>query len=512
MRVTATVLLTTSLLLSLPVGLATGEETKTESQGTGNIAKEQFPFPVDDYTLSILERINRVGPYQVPDLPLRVDPIYAETPPELDPFGKLTQPFKRHFLIQMEYTGPGRAIPEPEQVESVKIGFLGPLEPTVSVATGGKSHEENMGQMMLRGCQLAIEEANSAGGYWRRKIPFELVVRNDNGLWGSSGNEIITLAYKENVWAILGTIDGANSHIAIRVGLKIEIPMLNTGDTDPTFIETNIPWVMRVIVDDRRQCYLLADYIYKKLGISRVGIMRASNRYGRFGVREFRDASRRLGRPVPIEMAYFVGQKDFSMELQRLRDGEVEAIVHWGDAEDGARILNQMREMGMTQPFLACDRCLLEEFTNIAGENAEGVVCASPWNPMRSDPRLEAFRQRFKERFGCEPETYAAHAYDGTQMLIWAIQIAGLNRAKIRDILATRAEPWKGITGDIAFTAVLDRSSDAYLAIRENHQWKYYSREEIGLPKSAVSGSVHVTESQPIKELKVPNISANDLR
>ena len=50
------------------------------------------------------------------------------------------------------------------------------------------------------------------------------------------------MAYKDKVWAILGTIDGANSHIAIRVALKAEIVMMNTADTDPTFIETNIPW------------------------------------------------------------------------------------------------------------------------------------------------------------------------------------------------------------------------------------------------------------------------------
>ncbi|ASV75091.1 Branched-chain amino acid ABC transporter, amino acid-binding protein [Thermogutta terrifontis] len=479
------------------MGLAAASDS-APTVGADNRAlpnQEDLPFPVDDYTLSILERINRAGAYQVPQLPLRVDPVYADTPKELDPFGRLTQPFKRYFLVQMEYTGPGRGIPEPEHVDTVKIGFLGPIEPTVSVATGGKSHEENLGQMMLRGCQLAIEEANAAGGYWRRKIPFELVVRNDNGLWGSSGDEIIRLAYIENVWAIIGTIDGANSHIAIRVALKAEVPVVNTGDTDPTFIETNIPWVLRVIADDRRQCYILADYIYKKLGLSRVGIIRASNRYGRFGVREFRDASRRLERPVPIEMAYFVGQQDFSMELQRLADAQVEAVVHWGDAEDGARILNQMREMGMKQPFFACDRCLLDDFVKIAGKNAEGVVCASPWNPARDDSRLEEFRQKFKARFGCEPETYAAHAYDGTQMLIWAIQLAGLNRAKIRDVLATRRDPWHGVTGEIMLTAVLDRASDAYLAIRENNQWKFYSREDLGLPKEVPARPVQVSQN-----------------
>ena len=87
-----------------------------------------------------------------------------------------------------------------------------------------------------------------------------MVVSNDNGLWGSSGEEIIKMAYKYECWALLGSIDGANSHIAIRVGLKCEIPMMNSGDRHPTSIETNIPWVFRCIGDDRQQGYLLADY------------------------------------------------------------------------------------------------------------------------------------------------------------------------------------------------------------------------------------------------------------
>ncbi|NIM50998.1 MAG: ABC transporter substrate-binding protein, partial [Gemmatimonadales bacterium] len=137
-------------------------------------------------------------------------------------------------------------------MDTVKIGFIGPIMGTVSVATGGKSHEESLGIPMLRGAQLAVEQANQRGGYLERGVPFELVISNDNGLWGASGNEIIKMAYKDRVWAILGTIDGANSHIAIRVALKAEIVMMNTGDTDPTFIETNIPWVFRCIGDDRQ--------------------------------------------------------------------------------------------------------------------------------------------------------------------------------------------------------------------------------------------------------------------
>src|SRR5512143_4201429 len=171
---------------------------------------------------------------------------------------------------------------------------------------------------------------------------------------------------------MLGTIDGANSHIAIRVALKAEVVMINSGDTDPTFIETNIPWVARVIGDDRQQAYLLTDYWCRKLNLKRVAIIRASNRYGRFGVREIRDSARRLQRPVPIEMAYKVGQKDFKLEAEPAKNSTPAPLVHRGHALEGALILNAMRELGMKQPFFGCDRTVNDEFVRIAGRNAEG--------------------------------------------------------------------------------------------------------------------------------------------
>jgi len=471
------IILLFATLIIVTLSCAEQKEIKTETTSSS--------IEIDPETIELLQKINSASAYEVPDLGLRQDTIYAKTAQDVEPF-RHVKPYKEHFLLQMEYTGPGRAKPEPEDIETVKIGFIGPIMSTVSVATGGKSHEEPLGIKMLQAARLAIEQANTEGGYLKRNIPFELVISNDNGLWGASGNEIVKLAYKDKVWAILGTIDGANSHIAIRVALKAEIVMMNSGDTDPTFIETNIPWVFRCISDDRQQSYLLVDYIYRKLGLKRVGIIRASNRYGRFGVREIRDGSRRLGYPVILEMAYNLGIDDFSLQLERLKEANLDAIIHWGDAPEGAQILNQMRAMGMEHPYFACDRCLLDEFAEIAGENAEGVICTSPWNPDSKSKRYTQFCEAFKKRFGEEPETFAAHAYDGMNMLIWAVQVAGLNRAKIRDVLAYRTVPLKGVTGDVVLSACLDDVGDVYLAKRENDKWNYYSREDLKIPRGYI--------------------------
>lgn len=437
------------------------------------------PFEVDDPAVAAaLELINAVSAYEVPRLPLKQEKTYAATAQDLTPYGGV-RPFKEHFLEQMQYTGPGRSIPEPQDIDTVKIGFIGPIMSTVSVATGGRSHEEPMGIQMLQGCRLALEQANARGGYLKRNLPFELIVSNDNGLWGASGNEIVNMAYKSHVWAILGTIDGANSHIAIRVALKAEVPMMNSGDTDPSFVETNIPWVFRCIADDRQMGYLLVDYLYRQLGFKRIALIRSSNRYGRFGVREIRDASRRLGMPVSLEMAYTLGTTDFSLQLDRLRQVNPEVIVHWGDAEEGALILNQMRELGMNQPYFISDRQVSEVFVETAAANADGVMAVYPWNPNRQDPKLVAFKKAFQKRFGVAPGTYAAHGYDGMNMLIWATQVGGLNRAKIRDVLACRMKPWPGVTGDITLSAAMDDVGPVTLARFEKDSWHFYGAQEL---------------------------------
>ena len=370
----------------------------------------------------------------------------------------------------------------------MKIGFIGPIMSTVSVATGGKSHEEALGIPMLQGSRLAIEEWNARGGYLKRKIPFELVVSNDNGLWGSSGNEIIKQAYKDEVWGILGTIDGANSHIAIRVALKAEILMINTGDTDPTFIETNIPWVVRVIGDDRQQAYLLTDYWYRKLNLKKVGIIRVEQPLR--PLRRARDPRQRAPAAAGRSRSRWPtrsGRRTSSLEVERVKNANPDAVVHWGDAVEGALVLNTMREMGMKQPFFGCDRTVSEEFVKLAGKNAEGVVAAFPWNPERKDPKLERFKKAYRERFGVEAETYAAHAYDGMNLMLWAINVAGLNRAKIRDVIAFLPHPWPGVTGDIVFSACLDDVADTYLATYEDGAWKYVSRTDLGIPKGYIA-------------------------
>ena len=421
--------------------------------------------------------------------------LYGKTPEEYEPYNRFVKPYKRFFIDTLVYPGYGRHIPEPEHIDTVKIGFIGPIigsvsepgeSPKIELKVNQRvirwdgyraSHLAPIGIKMLQGAQLAVEQANARGGYLG-KIPYGLIVRNDNGDWRSSGREVIMLAYKDSVWAIMGTVDGANSHIAIRAALKAEIPIMNTADTDPTYVETNIPWVFRCITDDRQMCYLLADFAFKKLGLKRIAALRAINRYGRMSIDEFRDAATRLGRPFLVELQYQEGDTDFTKQLQRIQSLNADGIITYGNSRESALILRQMRNMGMNQWFFGSDRMVTSELIDIVGDNHGKVAAGYPYNPTRKDPAYLKFIEDFRKRFNDSPETYAAHAFDGMNMIITAIEKAGLNRALIRDELV-RMSNYEGVTGKKELDAVFSDRSPATLAILKKGKFEFYNQEEI---------------------------------
>lgn len=386
---------------------------------------------------------------------------YANTPLELRPYGKFQTPYRYFFNTPLPYYGPGREVPAPVGLREVKIGFLGPI-------TG--SRDSSLGQHMLHGAMLAVEEANTSGGY--HGIPFRLVVRNDLGLWGASSNEMVALN-QEGVWAVMGSIDGANTHIMLRIALKIGMPIVNSGDTDPTLTETLIPWLIRVNADDRQSQYALLLYAFHVKGYRRIAMLRTNNRYGRVGTGEFRDGLQRLGAPLVLEMRYTQGDTVFTSQLERIKQADVDAVLLWGDAQEAGRIVRQMREMDLHQPVLGCDRLVSPTFLELAGPAAEGTVATYLYNPDLHDPVLERFNRRYQVRFGESPETFAAHAYDGMSLLLGAIRKAGLNRVLIRDQMLG-LKTYRGVTGRMVFDATHNDIGPIWMAEVRNGKFEFF--------------------------------------
>ncbi len=383
---------------------------------------------------------------------------YTGAPEDLRPFSKFTTPYYEYYQDLVEYNGAARDIPDPDlnSLDEIRIGFLAPLY---------DHPEQVLGNRMLNGAQMAIDEANAEGGYCGK--PFKIVTHNDydnwqqsslasagvakdSAIWGSASDDAVRMIYDDKVWAMFGSISSESTHIALRLTLRAETPLVNSASTDPTIPETIIPWYFTDIQDDREQGYTLARHIYTELGFKRVALLRVNDRYGRFGVPKFRDASRRLGHPVVIEQKFRPGDTDFRHQLQVIEDSRVDAIVLWTDIAPAAMILRQMQELGMKQRVFGSHRTIGDELIKLAGPAAEGYEAVYPYDPTRTDPRWLDFNARYEARFHEKPDHFASLAYDQMQILLNAISRAGLNRGRIRDAL-TSIESYKGVTGDMVF-------------------------------------------------------------
>jgi branched-chain amino acid transport system substrate-binding protein len=388
----------------------------------------------------------------------------------------------------------------------VRIGFFGPVEP---------NPESIFGLRMLHGAQLAVEEANAQGGYGGK--PFKLMLHNDYdnwqakavygedrptdpAIWGSASNEVVKMVYDDRDWAIFGSISSESTHIALRVALRAEIPIVNSASTDPTIPETYIPWYFEVLQDDRVQCLTLARHIYTELGLKRVALLRVNSRYGRFGVMKFRDASRRLGHPLVIEQKYLPGDTDFSKQLNVIRSSRADAIVLWADETQAATILKQMRAAGMKQRVFGAYRTLGDTLLKEAGDAAEGFEAVFPYDPTRNDPRWLDFNRRFEDRFNEKPEQFASLAYDAMNALLDSICKAGLNRARIHDALAN-IEEYDGVTGHMVFDPNQKNVAPMYLGTVHNGAITY---RVATMEKPPAVGQTPLARQQPSTSLTQP--------
>lgn len=437
---------------------------------------------------------------------------YAAAPEDLRPFSKFTAPYYEYYQDLIEYNGAAREIPDPnlKDLSEVRIGFLAPLY---------DHPDQVLGTRMLNGAKMAIDEANAAGGYGGK--PFRLITHNDydnwqistaatgyakdSAIWGAASNDAVRMIYDDKVWAMFGSISAESTHIALRLTLKAETPLVNSASTDPTIPETIIPWYHTVLQDDRVQGYTLARHIYTELGLKRVALLRINDRYGRFGVGKFKDASRRLGHPVVIEQKFMRGDTDFRRQLQVIEDSRVDAIVLWTDIAPAAGILQQMQELGMKQRVFGSHRTIGDELIKLAGPAAEGFEAVFPYDPTRTDPQWLEFNARYEAVYHEKPDHFAALAYDQMRILLDAICRAGLNRGRIRDAL-TGLTHYKGVTGDMIFDPNCKNIAPLFLAHVHNGRIAY---RRITMEKAyAQVGEDGVQYAGP----RLPDQSSSDLR
>ncbi len=369
------------------------------------------------------------------------------------------------------FYGDGREAADPVGLPSVRIGVLGP----------GKTRE---GLHLRTAVQIALDEANRRGGYPQfiqpemsvgvppsaeaqaQAIPYEMVFREDDGPWGVAARQVVSLAYEDKVWAIIGGLDGMNTHVAELVVSKAWVPVITPTATDSSISYANVPWVFRAAPADSRQADALLAYAARR-GCRHLVVLSEINREAHAGYLRFSESAARSHAQVDLHLEY----NSFAPEevVPRLSSTQIDAVIVWGRPQPALRLIAALRRAGITAPVLGSADLATTEVAGRWAELGEVVVSSLCDLADTNSEAAAAFASKFKKATGDPPSAIAMYSYDVARLVVSAIERGGLNRARIRDRISETS--FAGLTGNISFNMLGGNDSKPVLLQLKRNRW-----------------------------------------
>lgn len=347
--------------------------------------------------------------------------------------------------------------------DEVIIGVFEPM--TGPMAAGG--------QQTVEGINLAIEQTTEVLGR-----PIKVVLVDNKSEKVESANAVARLIEYEKVVAIVGSYGSGNTIAGGEVANTAGIPVVGCSPTNP-LVTLGKPYIFRACFIDPFQGAVMANFAVTELKAKTAVIIQdISNDYSVGLSSFFRDAFIKLtGDPKSVAgvISYQTGDQDFTAQLTYAAGKKPDVVfVPAGQYGDGALIIKQGKEMGITGIFLGGDTWEAPEFIEVGGKAVEGSYYSTHFDASAITTKAaEKFNKDFQAKYNRLPSAFAALGFDAFNMVIDAIKRAGSADPKaIKDALAVTKD-YEGVTGIITLDLNGDAVKDAIIRKVENGEFKY---------------------------------------
>lgn len=319
---------------------------------------------------------------------------------------------------------PLAAAAAPAAGEPVLFGVSGPL-------TGPNAQ---YGAQWKAGFDLALDDVNAKGGIHGRPLAY---VFEDSQ---SDPRQSVGIAQKfvndKRIQIELGDFSSPASMAASPIYQRAGLVQLGFTNSHPDFTKGgDFIWSPSISQSDSQP--LLADLAIKTLGFKRIGVLYLNTDWGRASRDVFLKAAEARGAQVVVAEGYQPDEKDFRSTLVRVRDANPDGLVLISYYPDGALIAGQVRNVGLKQAIAASGSVYSPKFIELGGAAVEGIYTNTSFFPDEPRPEVRDFVQRFRAKYGKEPDAFNAYAYDAVLIAAAALNQApaDADRKAVRDAL-----------------------------------------------------------------------------
>ena len=291
-----------------------------------------------------------------------------------------------------------------------KIGAIGPM-------TGdGAAY----GLAVVNGSKLAVDEINAAGGV--NGFMFEHKGEDDELNNEKSMNAYHTL----KDWGMQILVGPTTSGCCIAVSdLAHEDSVFLLTPSGTALDCVKYDNAFRVCFSDPAQGTASAKYLADKgIGTKYAVIYDSSDPYSSGIYESFNAEAAAQGLTIVSAEAFTSdSNKDFSVQLQKAKDGGADLVflpIYYNQA---ALILKQAADMDYHPVFFGCDGMDgILTVENFDTSLTEGLILMTPFSADATDELTTNFVKNYQEKFGEVPNQFAADAYDGVYAIKAAIE------------------------------------------------------------------------------------------
>jgi branched-chain amino acid transport system substrate-binding protein len=174
-------------------------------------------------------------------------------------------------------------------------------------------------------------------------------------------------------------------------------------------------------------------YISGTLKLKKIAVLHDENAFGTSGATEIANTASKYGLEIVATESYKTADTDLTAQLTKIKGANPEAIVVWGTNPGPALAAKNMKQLGMTIPYIGSHGIANATFIKLAGDAAEGVVFpagkllvpASITDAAQkkvTDDFIAAYKAAYN---GDSPNTFAGYAFEAVDLLVNAIKTAG---------------------------------------------------------------------------------------
>jgi branched-chain amino acid transport system substrate-binding protein len=325
----------------------------------------------------------------------------------------------------------------------VKIGHVGPT--SGAIAHLGKDNEN--------GARMAIDDLNAKGvTIGGAKVKFELLAEDD-AADPKQGTAVAQKLVDAKVQGVIGHLNSGTTIPASQIYNQAGIPQISPSATNPKYTRQGFNNTFRVVADDVHLGGTLGKYAVTELKGKTIAVIDDRTAYGQGVADEFEKAVKAAGGSTLDRQFTTDKATDFTAILTAIKGKKPDIVFFGGMDAVAGPMMRQMKQLGIKAKFMGGDGICSGELPKLAaGAMADGQVVCAEAGGVEGEQKagMDAFREKFKAKFGTDVQVYAPYVYDAVMVMTTAMEKAGsAEPAKYLPELAKT--DYKGVTGTIAF-------------------------------------------------------------